>query len=112
MYAHPEPSSANRTGYYVESTDVHPLPIGKLGHFTAHIHCLRTIDHCGLQGSNRNVPPGRLEVSGGFYHVRGGRPALPPAHVSAQANNLVRRIAVSERPNNYARLLRWVAEKR
>jgi len=28
----------NRTGYYVESTDAYPLPIGKLGHFTAHIH--------------------------------------------------------------------------
>ena len=31
----------NRTGYYVESTDAYPLPIGKLGHFTAHICCLR-----------------------------------------------------------------------
>ncbi len=48
MYAHPQPSSANRTGYYVESTDAHPLPIGKLGHFTAHIHCLRIIAQGGL----------------------------------------------------------------
>src|SRR6516164_5874422 len=27
VHANPEPSSANRTGYYVESTNVHPLPI-------------------------------------------------------------------------------------
>ena len=36
--------STNRTRYYVESTDAHPLPIIKLGHLTAHIYCLRVID--------------------------------------------------------------------
>ncbi len=41
MYAKPEPSSTNRTRYYVESTDAHPLPIIKLGTSTAHIYCLR-----------------------------------------------------------------------
>ena len=44
VHANPEPSSANRTGYYVESTNVHPLPIAKLGPFTAHIYCLHIID--------------------------------------------------------------------
>jgi hypothetical protein len=44
VYAKPEPSSTNRTRYYVESTDAHPLPIIKLGHLTAHIYCLRIID--------------------------------------------------------------------
>ncbi len=44
MYAKPEPSSTNRTRYYVESTDAHPLPIIKLGTSTAHIYCLRIID--------------------------------------------------------------------
>jgi hypothetical protein len=43
VYAMPEPSSTNRTRYYVEPTDAHPLPIIKLGHLTAHIYCLRII---------------------------------------------------------------------
>ena len=43
MHANPEPSSANRTRYYVESTNAQPLPITNLGHFTAHIYCLHTI---------------------------------------------------------------------
>jgi hypothetical protein len=46
VYAKPEPSSTNRTRYYVESTDAHPLPIIKLGHLTAHIYCLLII-HLG-----------------------------------------------------------------
>lgn len=40
MHANSQPSSANRTRYYVESTTAHPLPIAKLGHFTADIYCL------------------------------------------------------------------------
>jgi hypothetical protein len=34
--------------YYVESANAHPLPMTKLGHFTAHIYCLRTILLCRL----------------------------------------------------------------
>jgi hypothetical protein len=43
VYAKPEPSSANRTRYYVESTNAHRLAITKLGHLTAHIYCLHII---------------------------------------------------------------------
>src|SRR5215472_7216557 len=43
-HANPEPSSANRTGYYVEFTKTRALEIGDLALFTAHIHCLRIIN--------------------------------------------------------------------
>ena len=45
MHANPEPSSANRTRYYVESAKAQPLPISNLGHFTAHICCLHSISN-------------------------------------------------------------------
>jgi hypothetical protein len=40
VYAKPEPSSANRTRYYVESTKAKRLAIIKLDHLTAHTYCL------------------------------------------------------------------------
>jgi len=55
----PEPSSANRTGYYVESANAHPLPIAKLGHFTAHIYCVHTIT---LRGLDRDVTEQKLDL--------------------------------------------------
>ena len=61
-------------------------------------------------GTNESVSPESLEVSTGFCHLRVRRQAPPAPHVSAHTNNLVRRIAVSERAGNWARLLRlsWV----
>ncbi len=38
-------------GYYVESANMHPLLMTKLGHFTAHIYCLRTIMGRGGQAA-------------------------------------------------------------
>jgi hypothetical protein len=63
-------------------------------------------------GTNEDVSPERVEVSTGFCHLRGSRPAHGAPHVSAEASDLalVRRIAVSEPPNNYAHLLRSVTE--
>jgi len=49
-HANPEPSSANRTGYYVEFTNTRVLEIRHLGLFTAHINCLRIIPLRGLNG--------------------------------------------------------------
>ena len=53
-------------------------------------------------GTNESVSPESLEVSTGFCHFRGGRPAHGAPHVSAETNDLalVRRIAVSERAGN------------
>jgi len=47
-----------------------------------------------------------VEVSAGFCDVGGGRPAHAAPYVSAHANNLVRRIVVSERAGKYAGLLK------
>jgi hypothetical protein len=59
-------------------------------------------------GSNGIVSPGSVEMSTGFCDLRGGRPAHGAAYVSPHTNDLalVRRIAVSERAGNYARLLK------
>ena len=48
VHANPEPSSANRTRYYVEFAVAQPLPISNLRHFTAHIYSLHTIHLCSL----------------------------------------------------------------
>jgi len=65
----------------------------------------------GLGQRHGSVSPESLEVSTGFCHLRGGRPAHGAAYVSAETNNLVTRIAVSERAGNRTRLLRSAGTK-
>ena len=64
MHANPEPSTANRTAYYVESAIACPVPIAKLAHFTVHIYCLHTI-HVGC--FRRFVP--QPECNHGAIHA-------------------------------------------
>jgi len=71
VYAKPEPSSTNRTRYYVESTDAHPLPIIKLGTSTAHIYCLRIIDDGVFNLAMTEQHLDGAQISAGFEQVRG-----------------------------------------
>jgi hypothetical protein len=88
VYAHPEPSSANRTGYYVESTDALPLPIGKLGHFTAHIHCLRIIPFRGLDARMAEQELNLLKLSACHVTEPGTGTAAMPREKICRAGRL------------------------
>jgi len=84
VHANPEPSSANRTGYYVESANAHPLPIAKLGHFTAHIYCVHTIT---LRGLDRDVTEQKLDLIQ-FAAGYTAEPALPSKSAITQCSSL------------------------
>ena len=68
-HANPEPSSANRTGYYVEFTNTRALEIGDLALFTPHIHYLRIINQGVFQIFMPEQDLNGAEIRAGFIEM-------------------------------------------